>query len=398
MHGPEREAIQRDGEVMITRLSGGANDENGDEHAFVEISTPRDTYFVQERIELRVRLGVETRFLQTSLVQLFPQRLDVPVQLSAPWIQDLPDLRGAIALPDEVEKPVGGARRSSFALDERVVEAARVQDRLVDGRSFTVLEIEKSFLPTSAGELTFEGPLLRFAYAIRFDEGSLNGRVALDRRDAVVHGESLKLRIEPLPEAGRPIEFTGAVGSFTVQAQADRYVLTVGESFVLTLRIEGDGNLESFEAPRLSELAGFHVEGTLDAKGPTLRTLTYHLAPLREDVKEVPPIAFAYFDPHAPAGYRSVRTQAIPITVRPAPVAAREERLQGGEKARATPSEPDVGKRIPYGPPGSEIAVARSLLVLALLVLGITALALALWLRTRARKHSDPDRDRARER
>ncbi len=334
----------------------GVSDVTAEEHAFVELSAPREAYFVHQPIRLRLRIGFEKSFLQERMLQLFHQPLDVPVQVQAGWLQDLPC---TIATPDEPLEPGDERRRWTIALDERVTEAPQAEDLVEDGREFIVLQIEKRILPTCPGELSIPAPLLRLAYATSFREDIFDGRVAADRREAFVHGNPLALRILALPEEGRPLEFGGAVGSFSVRAEASPRNLAVGESLKLFLAIQGLGNLESFDPPRLERLDGFHLQGRTEDRRANLRTITYDLAPLDERVKEVPSIQFVFFDPEPPAGYRSLRTQPIPLGVRP----------RAGDDTGTSPSSSRAW------------LLAPCLLGLGLLV----------WLRVRSRRRPAPD-------
>ena len=68
----------------------------------------------------------------------------------------------------------------------------------------------------------------------------------------------------PLPEQGRPLDFSGAVGTFHASARADRTDVDVGDSIKLSVEWTGDGNLEFFAPPELDRLdafAGFRVFG-----------------------------------------------------------------------------------------------------------------------------------------
>ncbi len=334
------------------------------ERAFVELSAAREDYYLHERIHLHLRFGVEQDFLDHGLLQLFQQPLEVPVQVQASWLQDLP-----CTSDSRDEAPPDGDERSrlSFALDEQVAAGARVEDRLQGARRFVVLQVEKSFLPTCSGELAIPAPLLRLAYADDSREDIFGGRGSADRREALVHGRPLTLRILALPEEGRPLDFGGAVGSFSVGAEADPRELAAGESFKLSLSILGQGNLGFFDPPRLERLDGFHLRGRVeDLRGSEL-TVTYDLAPLAETVKEVPSIPFVFFDPAPPAGYRRVQTSPIPLRVLPA--------LEG---------ERDPAPRTSWA---------------IYLAAGLTALGLALWRWSRTRRESagGPARDWAAE-
>ena len=57
--------------------------------AFLELSSPRTTYFEHESFRLTLSFGLEREFLQAQVVQLFSRELDLPVQVDAPWLEEL---------------------------------------------------------------------------------------------------------------------------------------------------------------------------------------------------------------------------------------------------------------------------------------------------------------------
>jgi hypothetical protein len=83
---------------------------------------------------------------------------------------------------------------------------------------------------------------------------SLGGSVNIKRRTAPV-----KLDVKPLPETGRPADFSGAVGSFRMKSAADRSSLDLGEAVALRVTIEGEGSLQSAAAPKLAALQDVKV-------------------------------------------------------------------------------------------------------------------------------------------
>jgi hypothetical protein len=285
-----------------------------DDRAFVEATAPRDTYYVGEPVRVRLRFGVDTEFLRTSVVRLFQRPLDVPVQVEAPWAAGVP---GAAPLADAAA-PADG-RGFTFALNDGTAGATLDGGEVRGGRAFTVGDVERSLVPDRPGDLVLAAPTLRYAYATQFEDGDLLGRVATDRRDAVVTGRATRIHVLALPAGGRPAGYEGAIGHFSVRADAAVREAFAGVPFKLTLRIEGEGNLAAFPAPRLDGLAGFHVLGAIDSPARGLRTITYDVAALRDDVRAVPSISFAYFDTTPPAQYRVAETPPIPLVVRADP-------------------------------------------------------------------------------
>lgn len=362
---------------VVTLPVDGTEDLTGTGRAFIELSAGRDTCFVQENIRVRLRLGVEARFLEANMVQLFHRELDMPVQVQAPWFEGLP------ASPPQV-----GA---SFAFSDSVAKA-QAHEQTVAGKQFKVLEVERSYLPTDAGRLTVPAPILRFAYATRFQEDFVKGRVPLDRRHALVRGKPLTFDVRPLPTKGRPAGFTGAVGQFTVSAEARPRTVLLGTSFKLILQIAGTGNLGSFAPPRL-DLKGFHVLGQVDNKDKvqTHRIVTYDLAPLTGTVREVPPIRFAFFDPRAEA-YRTVETAPLPLDVEP---------RAGGGNATPWPVEntvPGVNDifDIKPGSPDKESAIPSPVLWWTLALAPWLLVMLWFWARGRAQVQARLDQAQVR--
>lgn len=359
-----------------------ASGSGGEDRAFVEIVTPKKSYFVHERIQLRLRFGVETGFLQTNLIQPFRNRLDLPVRVEARWIEDLP---GTINL-----EPANGVdeklKRLSYVLNDSRAEAPQVEDHRIGDLPYTAVEIKTDYLPDQPGVLEIPEPILRFSHTTRFVDSFLNGRVPADSQNSSVTGTSLVLKIEPLPEVGRPREFTGAVGQFSVDAQADSHDLETGKSFNLILHIEGEGNTALLETPSLDEMDSFHVYGKIEDIDGNIRTVTFDIAPLTDEITEIPSIAFAFFDPNPPAGYKTVRTKPIPVAVQPLPGT--------GEQS---PGEDNIFNLKPMDESGPEPARSISpVLVIAVLLLPVL-FGLGFLYRRRAhlRNRVDPAEERA---
>jgi hypothetical protein len=337
---PRAPASGQDAPLRLEGLGGaryalafeGLEDASAAGLAFVESVLEREDVLLGEPVTLRLRFGFEREFLERNLVQLFQRELDVPAQLSAPW---LTALDGALALA-HVE-PVAGAR---VALGEEIVLAVPRGEQRRAARDYRVFELTRTFVPARTGEFALEEPRLRFAHATHFGDDFVQGRVPLDRRDAYVRGPGARLTVRALPEQGRPPEFTGAIGRFTLRATAEPRELASGASLALTLVIEREGPLGSLaevREPRLDDLPGFHLRGQLAEREERRLSVRYDLVPDGPAVRAIPPVRFAYFDTTPPAGYRVLASEPIPITVRgsrvePEAPAQAEEVSAGGTK------------------------------------------------------------------
>ena len=137
-------------------------------------------------------------------------------------------------------------------------------------------------------------------------------------------GKPRRLVVRPLPEAGRPPNFVNAIGTgFAIDVHASRTVVAVGDPVELTVVLRGDGPLTGVGLPSLdghgalpSALFGIlenSPAGELDEATNSKRFIVTVRVKSAE-VREVPPLSFAYFDPVAGA-YRSVASQPIALSV-----------------------------------------------------------------------------------
>jgi hypothetical protein len=290
-----------------------ARDRRGAEFAFAEVQAPPPPLFAGSRVRLVLRLCFDQALLREGMLQLFPQALDVPVQVEAPWLLELP---GAVAAPAAGAPPPGLPRaQATLVLDGELARAVAAPAVEREGRPFAVFELERDFVLGAPGLLHVPAPLLRFAWATQFRDDPLAGRVPLDRQQGRVLGTALDLQIEPLPAAGRPADFAGAVGRFTLRASAKPLELAVGDSLALELAFAGTGNLTLFPPPPLDDLRGLRVRGHTERLAADARTIVYDLAVADEAVFEMPAIALPYFDPAARA-FATARTEPIPLRVR----------------------------------------------------------------------------------
>lgn len=356
------------------------------EHARVELVAARASCFVGEHVVVVLRVELEARFLAENVVPSLRRALDLPVQVEASWLTQPTGFWLSARQPEGV----GDGARPSLALGERVVRATRAGELEREGRRWRVFEVERAIVPRAAGELALEGPSLRLAYATRFEDDFLAGRAPLDRREAVLRGDALALAVQPLPEAGRPADFGGAVGRFRLRATAEPRELAAGESIALVLEIEGAGELEGFDPPRLDALEGFHVFARIDEPGPALRRVRYDLAPLDAALRAFPAIRLPYFDPEPPGAWRVALSEPIPLLVHAPRGGELPEPLRRPRAQRSDEREPEqLDRPQPLG---------ASRVLLPFFAAGIVALVLVRLRkkRRRARAAVDPALERAR--
>ncbi|MCU0725949.1 MAG: BatD family protein [Planctomycetes bacterium] len=319
-------------------------------HATLDVHASPAECWVGQPFAVRIGIGLDRDFLERQAVPLFSRPVDLPVRVEAPWLSGIPD---TILLPGSA---IPGAIFPTIALNDRIVavDDEGVRDALP--RPWSVVAIVRWYLPLVPGEIRLAAPVLRYAFATRFAEDFLDDRRPLDRQEGRITGEEVVVRVSPLPEAGRPPDFGGAVGRYEVRAEVEPLEgveASSGPTLRVRFRIEGHGNLAFFDPPRLDPLADFHVYGLLDDRGSPIRTVTYDVSPLRAGVRTLPSIPFSFFDPGPPAAYRTIRTD--PVSLDPAGAAENQD-----------PTGPDSPSSLGRaGPPVALLLGAGALLVVA---------------------------------
>ena len=128
----------------------------------------------------------------------------------------------------------------------------------------------------------------------------------------------------PLPEANRPANFTGAVGSFTMNATAGPTTITVGDPITVRVQISGRGALDTVTLPAQAAWQNFKTyppTTKLETSDPFgfqgTKTFEQIVSPQNADVHELPPLAFSFFNPDD-GRYHMLTQPAVPLTVKAA--------------------------------------------------------------------------------
>lgn len=341
------------GSPGLAQEVGDVRDRTGEGVAFVEWLEPEGACYVGQAVEVRLRAGLERALVEQRLVQPFRQPLDLPVQLDLGRLEESAGLTLA---------PYAEEGETTLVLDGGPVRVRSLGEVGRGGVEHVTVELLRTVTPTRPGTLVLPRPSLRFATASAFREDLIHGRVAVDREDARVSGEPLSLEVKEVPEQGRPAEFTGAVGRFEVWASVDRRSLSVGESLLLTVDLEGKGLEGGGLAGWPRQVPGFRIQGRTGAS----RRVVLDLAVDAAGLAEVPALAFVYFDPQRET---FVRTETEPIPVQ---VQGPSEEGANPEPTKELGPQPSSDSRPEEGPswlrPAGLLALVGSLLgLLALL-------------------------------
>lgn len=197
----------------------------------------------------------------------------------------------------------------------------------VGGKLYDVHRFRGRAQAVAAGTFTL-APVVRTAVVVprrgrgrgMFDDPFFN---PAEVRQADLRPPPLVVEVRPLPEAGRPAGFSGAVGAFTFSASAKPLAVAEGEPVTLTLDVSGRGNVEAVTAPPVAAGDGFKAyEPKLVKKEISDDRSEGHLVfeqvfiPRAADPGPLPAVVFSYFDP-VKRSYQKLSAGPFPLQVTP---------------------------------------------------------------------------------
>jgi hypothetical protein len=291
-----------------------------------------------------ISVAVDSRGYQTEPIKLTvlppdaqsasqQQDLSVRVRLDSQQVyigQTAPLDVVVLARPSVPLKQLVAPNCEADGLGYKCLQNVKSSARIINGETVNVHSFEGAISPTKVGKLTFGPCIIRAGIAVprknrggwpfgdsMFDE--MMGRVEL--REQPVTLPEVPLEVLPLPEEGKPADFTGAVGQWNLEVTAKPTEVAVGDPITLTIKITGSGNIDTVATPQLKGLEDFKTydptskttKNELSTTGE--RVFQQVLVPKSTDVKQLPEIRLSYFDPVAKA-YKTATQGPIQLVVK----------------------------------------------------------------------------------
>ena len=191
---------------------------------------------------------------------------------------------------------------------------------MLNGRDYNVYTIRKAQLyPLQAGPAQLEVASLEnkisFLKSTLYSDDIVTENVTLTSKPATIH-------VKPLPDAGKPANFTGAVGRFDISVALEKNNFTTDETGKLLVTITGRGNLHLLTPPSIIWPAGFEAfdskltDNTDNTTVPLSGSKTFEIpfALQQKGSYKTPPVNFSYFDP-ALSAYKTVTAPGIAFRV-----------------------------------------------------------------------------------
>lgn len=204
-----------------------------------------------------------------------------------------------------------------------------VQEGTYQGRPYRYAILRSTVLyPQKSGKLEIEALSLDVQVDVRTNRRDIFGRPFMTRINRTLTSGTRTIDVKPLPVAGQPVNFSGAVGKFDFKLNTNKDHLAARESLELTIDITGTGNLKLFRPPSLVAPSAFEVyEPEFKDRVTTTQSgmrgsisESYTIIPQFQGEYAIEPILFSYFDPETQS-YKTVTSNEIFIQVEGGPVA-----------------------------------------------------------------------------
>jgi len=227
------------------------------------------------------------------------------------------------------------------------------------------------------------------------------------RKDITLVSPRISLKVQDLPTKGRPEDFSGAVGIFSLAVQAQPTTIKSGDPITLKMRIQGRGNFDRVHAPHFPENKNWKSykpssKPAETKQGRGQKEFEQAIIPLSPQIDAIPALAFSYFDPQA-GQYVRVNSDPISINIQgAAPSISSPKKSKGDTRTKqiaptppqnnpkAMPILNDFGKAVPALRPVYQALWFQIVLALSLIFL----LTTVVFILHRQRRNRHPERAR----
>lgn len=178
---------------------------------------------------------------------------------------------------------------------------------IVKGQKYLRHDIKKVLFPTREGTL-------------KIGSTSISAQIDPFARPVTLTTKPLKMEVLPLPEA--PGGFSGAVGNYTITAEADHLKGKEGEPISVKVALAGIGNIKALAPPSYEEsefFRGYEPKDSMDIS--TLndmisgtKTFEFLFIPLAAGEVNLPSFSFTFFDT-SDNQYRTLSTKEISLRI-----------------------------------------------------------------------------------
>ena len=220
---------------------------------------------------------------------------------------------------NEIDSP----RYNDFWNQNINTKGQKVQNGTYKGEEYRYLVLRKTVLyPQKTGKLNIEPLTLDLSMRVPSNRRDIFGSFLMTRVNRKISAGNKTINVKPFPTEGKPVDFTGAVGNFTLDVSASKTELNATESLQLKVNVKGNGNLKLFKLPKISLPSSLevyepeHKENVRTNLGGMQGSISdsYTVVPQFKGKYPIPSISFSYFDLKTES-YKRLTSEEIVINV-----------------------------------------------------------------------------------
>ena len=203
------------------------------------------------------------------------------------------------------------------------------EEGMFRGEKYRFVVLRKTVLyPQKSGKLVIEPLSLDIDVQLPTNRRDMFGRVQVVNDNKRVSAGAKTISVKALPEAGKPADFSGAVGKFDFKVIPSKTNLKNGESLELLVSVTGNGNMKLFNLPKpivpnsLEMYDPVHnekVNTSLSGMSGKISD-SYTIIPQFKGNYPIKPMQFSYFDLGS-GTYKTISSPEIMINVMDGPSA-----------------------------------------------------------------------------
>jgi len=219
--------------------------------------------------------------------------------------------------------PVENPTYKNFWSQDLPIKEYETRRTTFRNESFNAVDLKTVVLyPQKSGSLALDPFALELYVQIPTGRRDFFGDPIMRSATKTVKAGDLSINVRELPEEGKPLNFSGAVGDFELSVDASRTNLEANESTQIKVKINGKGNLKLLSIPELSlpsALEKYDPEYTdnvrVNREGMNGSvTNSYTVVPRYAGSYPVDPLEFIYFDPDSKS-YKTLSSDPFDLTV-----------------------------------------------------------------------------------
>jgi hypothetical protein len=268
-----------------------------DGSAYVRLNVPKRELYVGESVPVEIEVGMRSGFVSS--------------------LNGLPKLTG-----------------DDFALNNLSRQPERTE-KLINGESFVLFTWRSVLAVIKPGTfaLSAEAPLTVKVRTRSKQDSLLDDRFGdpfwqnffgtTIPKDINVVSPPQEVKVLELPAEGRPTDFHGAIGNFSIASDISASKAEVGDPITLRMRITGSGSFDRVDSSMLDRVdqwktyppkSSFNTSDPIGFSG--MKTFEQPVIASKPGVQTLPPLSFSYFDPTS-RKYETARSAALSVTISP---------------------------------------------------------------------------------